>query len=96
MLSGVWTTRIEAVIKTIEQSIEALARERWPEGIRFDIGSTGSHAWHGDVNAHANGFTLLVCNKEGAFVERMVAGTLEELRNQVEAVTRETWSPQEN
>jgi hypothetical protein len=88
MLFRVWATRIEAVLKTIEQSIEALARKRWPEGSRFDIGSTGSHAWHGDVNAHSNGFTLLVCTKEGAFVDRMVAGTLEDLRTQVEGVTQ--------
>jgi hypothetical protein len=88
MLSALGQLECEAVMNTIEQSIEALARKRWPDGSRFDIGSTGSHAWHGDVNAHPNGFTLLVSTKEGAFVDRVIAGTLEELRSQVEAVTR--------
>jgi hypothetical protein len=73
-------------MKTIEQAIEALARKRWPEAGRFDIGSTGSHTWHGDLSVHPNGFTILVCSKDGAFLDRLVANTLNELRDKIDEV----------
>ena len=75
-------------MKTIEQKIETLAKKRWPEAGRFDIGPQTSHAWHGDVHGPMKGFTILVSTKEGALIDRLVANTLEELKDKVRADPR--------
>jgi hypothetical protein len=70
---------------TMEQEIEALARIRWPEAGRIDIGSAMSHVWHGDIEPSGIGFSILVSTKRGELIERLQADTLKKLKAKVGA-----------
>jgi hypothetical protein len=73
-------------VLTIKQEIEALAKTKWPQAGRIDIGSKMSHAWHGDLEPPLTGFSILVCCPKGKFIARLKANTLEERRLKVFAV----------
>ena len=68
---------------TIEQEIETLAKTKWPQAGRIDVGSKLSHAWHGDLVHPMTGFSILVCCPKGKLITQLEANTLESLRRKV-------------
>jgi hypothetical protein len=74
-------------VPTIEQEIEAIAKIKWPQAGRIDVGSKLSHAWHGDLVQPMTGFSILVCCPKGKLITQLKANTLESLRRKLMATT---------
>jgi hypothetical protein len=75
--------RKDGAVPTIEQEIEALAKTKWPQAGRIDVGSKLSHAWHGDLVQPMTGFSILVCCRKGKLITQLKANTLEALKRKV-------------
>jgi hypothetical protein len=72
-------------MQTIQQEIESLAKLRWPLAGRIDVGSTMSHAWHGDIASPHTGFSILISTRAGGHIQRLQADSLEDLKVKVKS-----------